>query len=229
MPLGDGLLRRLKIGGELSDHREEVHVPQARVGRAVEGTDAILVGKDLERLVALGQRLGQHGAGRGGGETVHRVLAHLGQSAELREGPVVHGERAVAAHRQDQGVIVHPGRESARGMPPVSGLLLLAVAVVPERLHRRKGLIGTAAIQFVVGFREIRHDSGLRGKRFLENVKEQHRQAYACCRPGAMKAVSDGGPGKPRANRRSPDLSQYQGELTTASCLPPLTSPRWST
>ena len=69
------MLWRPEIGGELSDHREEVHVPQARIGRTVEGTDAILVGKDLGRLVALGQHLGQHGAGRGGGETAQVSVA----------------------------------------------------------------------------------------------------------------------------------------------------------
>jgi hypothetical protein len=44
--------------------------------------------------------------------------------------------------------------------------------MVPERLHRVERLVGRSAIQFVMGFREVRHESSLRGKR-CNDVKEQ--------------------------------------------------------
>jgi hypothetical protein len=62
-------------------------------------------------------------------------------------------------------------------MPPISGLFLLTVAVVPEILHRRERLIGRSAVQFLVGFREIRHNSVSPWQEVSEDVKEQQKSA----------------------------------------------------
>ena len=72
-------------------------------------------------------------AGGCGCQTVYRVLVDLCQTAELTEGPVIHGECTVAkGHGED--ILPDLGRHVAGSDPSIHQLGLLLVAVLPERL-----------------------------------------------------------------------------------------------
>ena len=67
-------LRRLEVGRELAEHRHEVRVVEPRVVRAVDRADEVVLGEELERLVARGEGLLEHAAGRLRREPVHGLL-----------------------------------------------------------------------------------------------------------------------------------------------------------
>lgn len=107
-------------------------------------------GESLQRLRALRQRLPENTAGRVRRELVERVLADVGQLAQLGKAPIGQTEGAILAHGQREPMLGWPADQDLGRMPPLDGLLLLVLTMLPEFDKRTESLIGCSTKQLIV-------------------------------------------------------------------------------
>jgi len=145
-----GRLWRHEVRRELANHREQVGVVQPGVARPVNRPHGLTCGEGLQRLRALGQRLTEHTADRVRRELVERVLADVGQLAQLRKAPVGQTEGTVLAHGQREPMLGWPADQDLGRMPPLDRFFLLVLTMLPELDKRSEPLIGCPTKQLIV-------------------------------------------------------------------------------
>src|SRR5262245_33950336 len=103
-------------------------------------------------------RLLQHSRRGVGREPIHRVLADLGELAELAERPGVHGERTVRSGFEKKPIEGQRfGLDRLGQMPAVMGLLFLHPAVLSEFPKGRKALVWAPSEKLRVGPCQVAH------------------------------------------------------------------------
>ncbi len=130
-PVGGGW----KSVGDLLDHVQQVGVVQPGVAGGVDRAELAAQGEQLQGLLALRQRLGEHAGGRVRRQPIHRFLGDSREPAELAEAPVVHLVGSVVAGVEHQPLAGHrPGAERPGRLPDFQRLLFLPLEVLVEAL-----------------------------------------------------------------------------------------------
>src|SRR5262249_29157343 len=119
-------LRRLKVGGELLEHGQEIVVPEPRVIDAVNRANGVVGREDLPGLVATREGFLENATGRLGTEAIERVFGNSRQPAKLAKRPIIGNQIRIVSNRQVQ---VAGKRYLGRSFPAILGNLPLLAAV----------------------------------------------------------------------------------------------------